>query len=111
METLYLIVFAIGAIYAVLAVFLGDMIQLEQKFSNRYPLLSPAATAPFLTVFGGCGYVLERTTAWGGLPIAAFSFVSAIMLAGLVVLTVALPRYRAEKSAEKAARDMVGRSA
>lgn len=111
METLYLIVFAIGAIYAVLALFLGDMIKLRLDAGGRFPLLSPAATATFLTVLGGCGFVLERSTVWDGLPVVFLSFVSAIILAGLMVMVVTWPRYKAEKEAAKAARDMIGRSA
>lgn len=111
METLYLILFAAGAIYAVLTIFLGDIFDFQFDFGGQFPLLSPTTVATFVTVFGACGYVLERNTELGGLLIAFLSFVSAVILAGLMFLFIMLPLYKAEKSAAKSARDMIGRTA
>lgn len=111
MDTLYLILFAVGAIYAVIAIFLGDIFDFQWDFGGQFPFLSPTTIATFVTVFGGCGYVLERNTAWSGLWIVFLSFVTAIILAALMFLFVMLPLYKAEKSAAKSACDMIGKTA
>lgn len=111
METLYLILFAVGAIYAVITIFLGDIFDFRLDFGGQFPFLSPTTIATFVTVFGGCGYVLERNTDWNGLLIAFLSFITADLLALLMFLFVMLPLYRAEKSAAKSALDMIGKTA
>jgi membrane protein implicated in regulation of membrane protease activity len=111
MDTFYLILFAAGVIYAVVALFLGDLIELRLDFGDRFPFLSAAVIATFVTVFGVGGYVLERNSDLGGWSVAVVSFVSAIILAAAVFLFVKWPQYRAEKSAEKSAREMIGKTA
>lgn len=111
MDTFYLILFAAGVIYAVVAFFLGDLIELRLTFGDRFPILSAAVIATFVTVFGVGGYVLERNSDLGGWSVAVVSFVSAIMMAAAVFLFVKWPQYKAEKSAEKSAREMIGKTA
>lgn len=111
MDTLYLLLFAIGVIYAVITIFLGDIFDFHLDFGGQFPFLSPTTIATFVTVFGGCGYVLERNTSWNGVLVAFISFASAVVSAILMFLFVMLPLYRAEKSAAKSAREMIGQTA
>lgn len=112
METVYLILFVVGVIYAVITVFLGDIFHLNfDAGGGHLPFLSPMTIGSFVTVFGGCGYFLSTSTELGGWTIAAASIVSALFLSSLMFIFVVLPLLRADKSAAKSAEEMIGKTA
>ena len=109
---MYLILFVVGVIYAVITIFLGDIFDFHFDVGGgSLPFLSPTTIGTFVTVFGGSGYVLSVNTDWNGMLIAAISIVSALFLTALMFLFVMLPLHRSEKSAARSAQDMVGQTA
>src|SRR5690606_11045450 len=102
METLYLVLFIIGIIYAVATIFIGDIFDFNFDIGGgELPFISPTTIGSFITVFGGCGYVLTVNTSWHAILIAAISIFLGLLLATLMFVFVMLPLYRSEKSAAK----------
>lgn len=112
LETLYLIFFIAGILYAVIAIFLGDIFNFRFGVSGgRWPFVTPATAGAFVTVLGGCGYFLSANAGLNGFTVAAISIVSAIFFASLMFFIVVLPLLRAEKSAARSAEEMIGKTA
>jgi membrane-bound ClpP family serine protease len=109
-ETIYLVLFIVGIIYAVITIFLGDVFHLDIG-GGELPFLSPTTIGSFVTVFGGTGYVLSVNTHWHSILIAAIAIILALILATLMFVFVMLPLYRSEKSAAKSDKEMVGKTA
>lgn len=112
METVYLALFLIGLIYAIMSVFIGDIFDFHFDIGGgSLPFISPMTIASFITVFGGCGYMMSANTNWNGLVIAAVSIACALFFASLMFLFIMLPLYKAEKSAAHSAKEMIGQTA
>lgn len=110
METLYLTLFLLGTVYAVVTVIFGDIFQIDVA-TGDLPFLSPTTIASFVTVFGGVGYFLSVNTGMNPVIITAISIIGAVMLASLMFFLVVLPLSRAEKSAAASSKGMIGHTA
>ncbi len=112
MENLYLILFIIGLVYAVLTVFVGDIFNIHFDLGGgQLPFISPTTIAAFVTVFGGIGYYLSEKTGLSGALIGGIAIVIAILVAGLMFFLVVVPLLNAEKTAAYSAHEMIGRTA
>jgi membrane-bound ClpP family serine protease len=110
LETLMLILFAIGVGYAIWTTVAGDVFGLEVH-AGELPFLSPTIIATFVTAFGGIGYVLLRYTEWTKLTVAALALLLSLMISSAVLFFVILPLYAAEKGEALSANEMIGREA
>jgi membrane-bound ClpP family serine protease len=107
METLMLVLFCIGAGYAVLSLVIGDWIGVDLH-PGDLPFLSPTVVATFVTVFGGTGYMLLHRTGWTALPVAVLSLLAAVAVSSAVLFLVVIPLHAAEKGAAPSAKHMIG---
>jgi membrane-bound ClpP family serine protease len=112
MESLYLILFIVGFVYAVLTIFVGDIFNTHFDLSGGHlPFISPTTIGSFITVFGGVGYYLSVKTGFNGVIIAGIAIIIAIVVATLMFFLIVMPLLRAEKTAAYSAHEMIGRSA
>ncbi|MCD9022786.1 NfeD family protein [Cohnella silvisoli] len=110
METLMLVLFAIGAGYAVLSLIVGDVFGLEIH-AGELPFLSPTIIATFMTVFGGIGYMLLHSTGWSALPVAGLSLLAGLGVSSVVLFLVVIPLHAAQKGTAQSAKAMIGHEA
>jgi hypothetical protein len=106
-ETLVLVLFAIGVGYAVLSLIVGDVFGLEFH-AGELPFLSPTIIATFLTVFGGIGYMLIHNTGWSAMPVAGLSLLTALGVSSVVLFLVVIPLHAAQKGTALSAKGMIG---
>jgi hypothetical protein len=109
-ETLVLVLFAIGVGYAVLSLIVGDVFGLEFH-AGELPFLSPTIIATFLTVFGGIGYMLLHNTGWSAVPVAGLSLLTALGVSSAVLFLVVIPLHAAQKGTVLSAKGMIGHEA
>lgn len=107
METLLLVLFAIGVGYAILSAVLGDVFGFEFH-TGELPFLSPTIIATFLTVFGGMGYMLLQSSGWSSLTITGLSLLTAISISSAVLFLVVIPLHAAQKGTALSAKAMIG---
>ncbi|TJY41491.1 hypothetical protein E5161_13905 [Cohnella pontilimi] len=107
METLMIVLFFIGAGYAVFSLTVGDWLGFEFH-AGDLPFLSPTVIATFLTVFGGIGYMLLYETDWPALPAAAVSLLGGLGVSTVVMFLVVIPLHAAEKGAALSSKAMIG---
>ncbi len=107
METLMMVLFAAGVVYAILTAILGDVFGLEAH-TGELPFLSPTIIATFVTVFGGLGYLLLHNTEWSALPIAGVAMMGALGVSAAVLFLVVLPLYAAQKGDALSVKGMIG---
>lgn len=110
METIYLICFIVGFVYAVFSVIFGNVFDFDFDMNGgSLPYFSPITIASFITVFGGTGMFL---THFIGLPyffVLLFSIIAAVVISLLMMFLVVVPLLKAQKSAAFSDRDMIGR--
>jgi membrane-bound ClpP family serine protease len=102
-----IVLFAIGAGYAILSAVVGDVFGLEMH-AGELPFLSPTIIATFLTVFGGVGYMLLRNTGLTPVPVASLSLLAAIGVSSIVLFMVVIPLQAAQKGTAKSSKEMIG---
>lgn len=107
METLMIVIFAIGVGYAVLSAIVGDVFGVEFH-AGELPYLSPTIIATFLTVFGGVGYILLHNTGLSAFPVAGLSLLTAVAVSCVLLFLVVIPLYAAQKGTALSAKDMIG---
>jgi hypothetical protein len=107
METLLIILFAIGVGYAILSAVVGDVFGLEYH-TGDLPFLSPTIIATFITVFGGMGYLLLHNTEWSTLFVTGLSVLIALAVSSAVLFLVVIPLYGAQKGVAISAKAMIG---
>lgn len=107
METLMIVLFFIGAGYALLTLVVGDWLGFDFH-PGDLPYLSPTVIATFLTVFGGVGYMLIHQTGWSALPVAALALLSAGAVSSAVLFLVVIPLHAAQKGTAMSAKAMLG---
>ncbi|MBW4085512.1 protease [Paenibacillus sp. S150] len=101
METLYLGCLALGVIFAVVSVLLGDLIgsALDGIFDVvSFHVISPAVLAGGITVFGGAGILLTRYSSLEDGPIVALSLLTAGFMGVVMYLGVVKPMDKSEMS-------------
>jgi membrane protein implicated in regulation of membrane protease activity len=106
-ETLLLVLFAIGVGYAIITAVIGDLFGLEVH-TGELPFLSPTIIATFLTVFGGIGYLLHHGTGWSSVPVAGLSLLCALGVSSAVLFLVVMPLHAAQKGIAQSAKRMIG---
>jgi membrane-bound ClpP family serine protease len=106
-ETLMIVIFAIGVGYAVLSAVFGDLFGLDFH-AGELPFLSPTIIATFLTVFGGIGYILLHKTSLSVLPATGLSLMAALAVSFTVLFLVVIPLYAAQKGTALSAKEMIG---
>ncbi|WP_068618204.1 NfeD family protein [Paenibacillus tuaregi] len=112
METLFLVLFLIGLVFAVLSIFVGDIFHLHVDVSGgHFPYLSPTTIAAFITVFGGLGYFLIINTSLSQVLISAISVFAAIVVSACMFFFIVVPLQAAHKSTARSAKDLIGKSA
>lgn len=109
-ETLMIVLFAIGVGYAVLSAVVGDVFGLEFH-AGELPFLSPTIIATFLTVFGGIGYMLLHNTGWSAFPVAGLSLLTALGVSSVVLFLVVIPLHAAQKGTALSSKLMIGNEA
>ena len=107
METLMIVLFFIGAGYALLSLVVGDWLGFDFH-PGDLPYLSPTVIATFLTVFGGIGYVLLHRTGWPAMPVAGVALLAGLAVSSAVLFLVVIPLHAAQKGTAPSAKDMLG---
>lgn len=110
METVMIVLFALGAGYAILSLFIGDLLGFDLH-AGDLPLLSPTVIATFLTVFGGIGYLLMNQTSWSAIIIIGIALIAALGVSTAVLFLVVIPLHAAQKGIAKSAKSMIGQQA
>jgi len=109
LETIYIICFAIGFLFAIGTAIFGDVFDMD--VAHDLPFLSPTIIASFLTIFGGIGLFLGALTDFSTLLIAILSIISALIGSSVMFFFVMLPLKKAEKSSAKSSTEMIGQTA
>lgn len=112
MQTLYLGCLALGVIFAVVSVVLGDLIgsALDGIFDLvSFDFLNPAVLAGGVTVFGGAGILLTRYSGLEDGAILALSLLIAGFMAVLLYLAVIKPMDNSEMSTGFSMQDLPGK--
>lgn len=112
MQTLYLSCLALGVIFAVVSVLVGDMIgsALDGIFDMvSFDFLNPAVLAGGVTVFGGAGILLTRYSNLETGAIATLSLLAAAFLGVLMYLGFVKPMNNSEVSNGFSMSDLPGR--
>lgn len=110
METLMIVLFAVGAGYALLSLVLGDWLGFDLH-PGDLPLLSPTVIATFVTVFGGLGYLLLHETGWPTAAVVGVSLIAAVGVSSAVLFLVVIPLHAAQKGMAQSAKSMIGMEA
>lgn len=110
METLMIVLFALGAGYAVISLFVGDWLGFDWH-PGDLPVLSPTVVATFMTVFGGIGYLLIHQTGWSVLIISGVSLIAALAVSSAVLFLVVIPLHAAQLGLALPAKSMIGAEA
>lgn len=112
MQTLYLGCLALGVIFAVVSVLVGDLIgnALHGVFDIvSFDFLNPTVLAGGITVFGGAGVLLTRYSGLEDGAILALSLLIAAFMAVLLFLAVIKPMDKSEVSTGFSMQDLPGR--
>lgn len=112
MQTLYLGCLALGVIFAVVSVLVGDLIgsALGGVFDAlSFDFVNPAVMAGGITVFGGAGVLLTRYSGLEDGAILALSLLIAAFLAVLTYLVVVKPMNNSEMSTGFSMLDLPGK--
>jgi membrane-bound ClpP family serine protease len=107
LETLMLVLFGIGAGYALLTLIIGDWFGFHFH-TGDLPFLSPTVIATFVTVFGGVGYLISRQTDWPVVLLIGLSVLIALTVSAAVLFLVVIPLHAAEKGSAQSAKAMIG---
>ncbi|GAA0360159.1 NfeD family protein [Bacillus horti] len=111
METVYLICFFVGFLYAIVSIIFGNIFDIEFDIEGgSLPYLSPTTIAAFVTVFGGTGVFLSYVYALPTTLTLLISIFLALVGAAIMFFVVVLPLYKAQKSSAFSNRDMIGRT-
>jgi hypothetical protein len=112
MQTLYLGCLALGVIFAVVSVLVGDLIgsAFDGIFDAlHFDFVNPAVLAGGITVFGGAGILLTRYSGLEDGAILALSLLIAAFLAVLLYLGVVKPMDKSEMSTGFSMLDLPGK--
>lgn len=112
MQTLYLSCLALGVIFAVVSVLVGDMIgsALDGIFDMvSIDFLNPAVLAGGVTVFGGAGILLTRYSNLDNGAVVALSLLAAAFLGVLMYLGFVKPMDKSEVSNGFSMNDLPGK--
>lgn len=112
MQTLYLGCLALGVIFAIVSVLVGDVIgdALHGVFDFvSVDFLNPTVLAGGITVFGGAGILLTRYSALEAGAIIALSLLAAAFLGVLMYLGVVKPMEKSEMSNGFSMSDLPGK--
>lgn len=105
MLNFYLFCFCIGVLYVLASLFLGDL------FHTELPFFSPTALFSFLLSFGGSGAYFEHEYGWGTFQVLSFSTMIGVATFLVVLLFVALPLKRGEKSNAFSSKETIAKTA
>jgi len=105
--TLFTICFITGIIFAVLSFLFGELIHLDVTIGD-FPILSPTVISSFITVFGGCGLYLLKTTHLHLTTILGLSISLAVLLSLAMIFLVIYPLHKASVSNSKSQSDAIG---
>ncbi|BBH24500.1 hypothetical protein Back11_58450 [Paenibacillus baekrokdamisoli] len=109
METLYLVLFLIGLVFAIVTLFVGDIFHLHFDASGGHlPFFSPTTIASFITVFGGLGYFLMKNTELSQFLIAVIAIAAALAASTGMFLLVVVPLQAANHSTAKSSKELIG---
>jgi membrane-bound ClpP family serine protease len=112
LETIYLICFAIGFLYALATIIFGSVFDVEMGLDGgSLPFISPITIASFITVFGGTGLFLSSLFPWAAVIILLISMALALVGAFGMFFIVVIPLHKAQKSAAFSNKDMIGKFA
>lgn len=109
METVYIICFAVGFLFAIGTAIFGDLFDLH--VDHDLPFLSPTIIASFLTIFGGMGLFLHALTDLSSMMVAVLAIIIALIGSAFMFFFVMVPLKKAEKSSAKSSMDMIGQTA
>jgi membrane-bound ClpP family serine protease len=110
METLMMVLFFMGAGYALLSLVIGDWLGFDFH-PGDLPFMSPTVIATFVTVFGGVGYMLLHQTEWSAVAVAGLSLLMALGVSSAILFLVVIPLHAAQKGTARSAKDMIGSEA
>lgn len=112
MQTLYLGCLALGVIFAIVSVLLGDIIgsALDGIFDVvSLDFLNPTVLAGAVTVFGGAGVLLTRYSTLDNGPIAALAVLTAAFMGVLMYFGFVKPMDKRQTSNGFSMQDLPGR--
>lgn len=112
MQTLYMGCLALGVIFAVVSVLVGDLIgsALHGIFDFvSFDFLNPAVLAGAVTVFGGAGILLTRYSGLEDGAVLALSLLIAAFMAVVLYLAVIKPMDKSEMSTGFSMNDLPGK--
>jgi len=112
METLYLGCLALGVIFAVISVLIGDLLgdALDGVFhSVSVDFLNPTVLAGGVTVFGGAGLLLTRYSGLANGAVVALALLTAAFMGMLLYLGFVKPMEKSEMSNGFSMRDLPGK--
>jgi len=112
METLYLGCLALGVIFAVVSLLVGDLIGDTLQGMFHFPaidFLNPAVLAGGVTVFGGAGLLLTRYSELPAGTVAVLSLLSAAFAGILMYLGFVKPMERSEVSSGFSMKELPGK--
>jgi membrane protein implicated in regulation of membrane protease activity len=112
MQTLYLGCLALGVIFALVSVLVGDLIgsALHGAFDLiSFDFLNPTVLAGGITVFGGAGVLLTRYSGLEDGAILALSLLIAAFMAVFLYLAVIKPMDKSEMSTGFSMQDLPGK--
>lgn len=109
MSTVFLILLAVGVIYAIVSSF--NIFDFDIDFDGSFPILSPIVIASFLTTFGGIGLYLSYQSSFSIASILGISIGVSIVTSLLIFLLVVIPMTKADRSTAKTANEMIGETA
>lgn len=107
MEALMIVLFALGAGYALLSLVIGDWFGFDFH-PGDLPILSPTVIATFVTVFGGIGYLLLHETDWPVIAVVGVSLLAALGISSAVLFLVVIPLHAGQKGLALSAKSMIG---
>lgn len=109
MSTVFLILLAVGVIYAIISSF--NIFDFDIDFDGGFPILSPIVIASFLTTFGGIGLYLSYQSSFSIASILGISIGISVVTSLLIFLLVVIPMTKADRSTAKTSREMIGETA
>jgi membrane protein implicated in regulation of membrane protease activity len=105
--TLFTICFITGIVFAILSFLFGELIHLDVSIGD-FPILSPTVISSFITVFGGTGLYLLKTTHLHLPAVLGISISLAVLLSLAMIFLVIYPLHKASVSLSKNQRDAIG---
>ena len=109
MQALFTIAFGVGMGYTIIAIMLGNILDMGDFEGGNFIPLRPAPISAFLIVFGGTGMIFYEQL--GFIAVLAISLVFGTVVSLLLIRFVLMPLHRAQSTSTVAKQDLIGTTA